>query len=285
MDWVPGVALDDQRLREFLPTAGSAWYYALLYQPAASRDRLRVVEALRQSICSLPFTSSNAEVAHARLGWWYENLVASERSTQAPAHPLLRALQPGFAVDPALRPAFVSLIEGIARLQTTGRFANGTERMTAWQATHGPMWEVHAQICGFSDPKILNAISQLGTTIALAEALVDLRRAVRGELAFVCRDREPAGSDAGLQSSDAQWYAALARREIPELAARLDRGVTELPTLHGAQRRLRALRVMAALALDTLAELAREQGRVWDMRVELTPLRRLWRAWRVRLEA
>jgi phytoene synthase len=285
VNWVPGLALEDPRLREFLPAAGSALHYALLYQPAESRDRLRVVEALRQNICSLPLTSSNAEVAHARLGWWYENLSTSGDTTSGPGHPLLRALQPGFAADPTLRPAFVSLIEGIARLQAAGRFANIAERTAAWHSTHAPIWHVHARLCGFADARIANIISQLGTAIALAETLVDLRRAVRGEIAFVCRDREPDSTDAGLQTSDAQWYAALARRELPELTAMIHRGVAELPAPRGERRRLRALRVMAALTLDTLTELGREQGRVWEMRVELTPLRRLWRAWCVRVEA
>ena len=285
MDWTPGLALDDPKLRDFLPAAGSALHYALLYQPPESRDRLRVVETLRQNICSLPFTSSNAEVAHARLGWWYENLSAGVDAMPAPGHPLLRALQPGFAADPHLRPAFVSLIEGIARLQNTGRFASVEERTAAWHATHAPLWQVHARLCGFDDARSMHAIGQLGTSLALAETLVDLRRGVRGDLAFVCRDREPDAADAGAGTSDADWYAALARLELPALTASLHRGLAELPTRREARRRLRALRVMAALTLDTLTELARAQARVWEMRVELTPLRRLWRAWRVRLEA
>lgn len=285
MRWTPGLAEHDPTLRAFLPAAGSALHYALLYQPAESRAPLRVVEALRQILCSLPFTSSNAEVAHARLAWWYENLSPAEDTTRDPGHPLLRALQPGFAQDPALRSAFVSLVEGLARLQAAGRFATAAERSDAWRAAHAPVWHAHAKICGFDDARTLHVISTLGTAIALGETLVDLRRAVQGELGFICRDREPDATDAGAQTSDALWYAALARRELPELTATIEQGIRALPATRHERRRLRALRVMAALTLDTLYELAQEQGRVWEMRVELTPLRRLWRALRVRVEA
>ena len=285
MAWSPGLAESDPILRPFLPATGSPLHYALLYQPAESRARLRVVEVLRATLCSLPFTSSNADIAHARLSWWYEHLSMPGDTGQAPGHPLLRALQPGFAEDPALRPAFVSLVEGIARLQAHGRFANATERAAAWHSTHASVWHAHARICGFDDASTLEAVGRIGTAIALGETLIDLRRAVRGELAFICRDREPELPTTGAEASDALWYAALARRELPELTASIVDTLRALPAPRRARRRLRALRVMAALTLDTLAELAAEQGRVWEMRVELTPLRRLWRAWRVRVEA
>ena len=72
---------------------------------------------------------------------------------------------------------------------------------------------------------------------------------------------------------------ALAARDIAALQEELRAACAALP--RGAT--LRTLKVAAALALATLAEVAADGSRVWEHRIELTPLRQLWLAWQTRI--
>lgn len=280
--WRPGRAEDDPTLQPYLPAVGSTLHYALLYQPEKARAQVRLVESLREILTRLPLTSSSPEVAHAQLAWWHAALDTAASGGVLPRHPLLEALAPGFRIDPALAPAFRALIEGLAKVQATTRFESVAAREQVWSEIHGPLWDVHARLCGIDSPEARHAVMRLGGTLALAEALLDLRRTVGGGLAFICRDREPdpAAFTGGI--NDAEWFAALARQEIPALAQDLAEGLAALPQSRASRRALRVQRVLVSVAQAALLELAREGGRVWELRVDLTPVRKLWRALRVR---
>ena len=281
--WQPGRAEDDPTLQPYLPAVGSTLHYALLYQPATSRAQVRLVESLREILTRLPLTSSSPAVAHAQLAWWHEALDTAATGGLLPRHPLLEALAPGFAGDPTLAPAFRALIEGLAKVQATTRFESVTVRQQVWSEIHGPLWDAHARLCGIDAPEARHAVMRLGGTLALAEALLDLRRTIDGGLAFICRDREPDPAALADGTHDAAWFAALARLEIPALAQDLAAGLAALPQSRASRRALRVQRVLVSVAQAALVELAREGGRVWDLRVDLTPLRKLWRALRVRV--
>jgi phytoene synthase len=281
--WQPGRAEDDPTLQPYLPAVGSTLHYALLYQPARSRAQLRLVESLREILTRLPLTSSSPEVAHAQLAWWYEALDSAATGSLLPRHPLLEALAPGFVSDPALAPAFRTLIEGIAKVQATTRFESVAAREQVWCELHGPLWDAHARLCGINAPEAQHAVRRLGGILALAEALLDLRRTIGAGLAFICRDRAPDTAALADGAHDAEWFAALARLEIPALVQELTIGLAGLPQSVALRRALRVQRVLVSVAQAALVELAREGGRVWEQRVDLTPVRKLWRALCVRV--
>lgn len=268
---------DGDLLKEILPAPGSDLYYALLYAPTAARPSLTLIESFRGLISAIPGQCSSPDVASQKLAWWHEEI--HRLGTPDARHAVTRALGPVAAAHQNMMTASLNLIDGTARLLSHGRFAATTERAANFAAIHGPLWRIHAEVCGEDQIAALTGAGELGTAIELNRALRDLRRHIGAGLAWVCHDCEPA---IGAQPNDADWYAALAALEAPVLSAALERACGALATTASKPRRLRSLYALAALTRATLQEIAADGYRVWEHRIELTPLRKLWLAWTAR---
>lgn len=252
---------------EFSPAPGSNLYYATLYVPPPERRALTLIETLRAQIASVPLTCSSAEIAFTKLSWWHEEV--HRLTTGEPRHGLTRALMPVQHAHPAVAPAVLKLIDGILALQQTARFATRAERFAAYDRAHGALWAAHAAIASVTNSPTIDAIRRLGVTTEIAGALVDLRRFVDSGLALITREHEP---PAALGLGD--WHAALVQWEIEPLIDDLRRARRGFEAERSPV--LRAVRVVGRLAESTLTETARDGCRVWERRLELTPLRKLW---------
>lgn len=265
------------QLAEFLPAPPSDLYYALRFAPPRLQGQLTLIEALRTLIARIPATCSTPEIARSKLAWWHHALHGLPDTP--PAHPLLQAIAPLTREDPALIAALFAVTDGVADLLDLPRFTDATERETAYDAVHGPLWAVHARHCGFGSEPALGICRRAGVQLELARAVCELRRVVGGGVAWLCRSHEP--STAGL--NDADWYAQVAARETASLLPALVASRRAVGGLAGPRAALRPLRVLLDLSCLTLQEVAADGHRVWERRVELTPLRKLWRALRIRV--
>ncbi len=276
---IPAIAssADAVALRELGPAPGSELYYALLYAPPAARNQLALIESLRGLISAIPVQCSTPEIAVTKLAWWHDEI--HRLGTPDARHALTRALADVAVNYPGLNTALFDLVNGTVGLLNRSRFDSAAERGATFAAIHSPLWRVHAAICGERDPAIDACVGQLGSAIELAQILRDLRRQVSAELAFISRDREPVLS-AGV--NDADWYAALAALEVPALLDTLTTNRRQLAAISSRPRRLQSLFALTEFAVANLHEIARDGHRVWERRVELTPLRKWWLAWRTR---
>jgi phytoene synthase len=264
-------------LQDWLPPAGSDLYYALRYLPPAVRASLTVIEAFRRHLVNLPLECSNLEIARAKLGWWHGELHTLESARSQ--HVLIRALAPIAAQHPALRAALFALVDGVAGLLDEPRFASADSRHAAYLRVHGPLWTVHAAVSGLTVPAEIAAMCRLGVAIELAYGLRDLRRVIDAGLTWLCRAHEPT---AEIPPAHADWYAAVAQRELPYLRDELQAAQRAMPCRGDHARACRVVLVLGELAQMMLAEIAADGYRVWERRVELTPLRKLLRTLKIR---
>mgnify|MGYP005809824557 CR=1 FL=1 len=263
------------RTAEFAPVPGSDTHYALLYAPPDVREALALVEDFRGRIVLTPILARDPVVAAAKLTWWREEL--GRLAGGAPRHALTQALAPLVAADPALQPALEALVNGVMDALHGPGPADDASRYAAFDAAHGGLWEYAARRCGADDP--LRA-RELGVRIEIAYALRDLRRQVRAGAVPLPRDRLAA---AGVMRLDAESAPALARAvaaDFADLKAAIGRNLARLQG--DERRRLLPLVTLARIAIALIAEIEREGCRVWEQRLELPPLRKLWRAWRTR---
>ncbi len=278
MNALQSAEVSSSALIEHLPSPGSELYYALLYQPAGTRPALTLIEAFRRTITAVPLGSSNAEITQTRLAWWHEELHSLEGS--AVRHPLLRALHPLVHAHSSLLPAMFSLVEGVARQLAHPRYADTGERHALLGEGHGPLWRVHGELCGVAGEVDLQHLVELGVLTELAWLLRDFRRAITGGLSVLSRDHEPVS---GAPADDETFYRACLQRELASLLAIL--GSARARFAHHPRRRrdLRCLRTLALLAERTLQEVQADGADAWSRRLELTPLRKLLLALRVRV--
>jgi phytoene synthase len=263
---------------EYLPRPGTDLYYAQLYLPPRRRQLLALTESLRGEIARVPASCSSPEIAATKLAWWREEI--ARLAGGAPRHALTTSLHARMDEVPSLPDAALALVDGIASLLDTVRFATRDERFAAFDAAHGPLWQLVNAQCAMLDAAAAATARRLGSRIEEAYALRDTRRYVAGGAALLAQDsvRQAESATTNGPLDDGDWYARVLALDIEHAIAALRR---ELAALR-ERRRLRPLATLARLACATLEEVQADGSRVWDRRVELTPLRKLWLAWRER---
>jgi hypothetical protein len=137
-------------------------------------------------------------------------------------------------------------IPALHRFAATG--GTLTERVAETQGAAGGLWEAAARACGLTGNRALDAVARAGELVDAVELL-----------------------------------ARAAAADAPTLAGQLGRGLDAASREmleRGAQRAEFCL-IMARLAAVLCAELERDTGKSARARIALTPLHKLWIAWRI----
>ena len=253
---------------DFAGIPASDFYYASLYRRADTRAKIRLVHALYQEISCIPHTVSDRGVARVKLDWWRQEL--QRFATDQARHQLTRALSVAAPRDPNLVRAGESLIRGLDdELQNSPRpDRNALERW--YETTYAGVYQALAAGDG-ADPGVV------GRQVETAYNLVNVRLLARRGL-----HRVPAAS---LDAAGCTWADIAAGRNrdgvrrLMEIEAR--HAVANLDTCI-TDRAAPSLRTLAILARQTMRECEHDGYQVTTHRVQLTPVKMLWLAWRNR---
>jgi len=260
---------------------GSSLYYSLLFLPPAERTTLTALYALRRELDEPADECADAGVARARLAWWQEEL--ARVLAGRPRHPVTRLLAEPLARHAVPPELFHRLLAAAAQRLPPMR----CERLDDWlaycEAGGGTLAELGVRLCGTRDATTLAHARRLGAALEHAEWLFELGwHARRDRLPLPRPDlaRFGVSETALVHGQDSDAVRALLAFAVERAERDLDGALRALPD--HARDWLLPLRVRARLARATLA-LARRRGYPQLRRpLVLTPLRRLWTAWRTR---
>lgn len=267
--------------RDKVALPGSSLYYSLLYADAQLRAALTAVHAAAEAFRELVDDASDERVAHAKLGWWAEEMQracagrARHPVTQTLTEPLARA-----RVDAA---RFARLLEALHEYLERDRYRTLAEIEMHYQRMADMIGCMAAEFCGYSDPMTLSAARELGTGLALADLARRPRRRsahrttnLPDELLDACGTSP--GDLAGPHTSVA--LKAVVREVADRARTHLRDSLEQMPEQDRSAQRCR--RALADMQLAQLDALERADFRVLEGPVAITPLRKLWIAWKHR---
>ena len=259
--------------------AGSNLYYSTLYHDAQTRRILHALFAFLHELNEVVCESSDPGAARVTLYWWFEEI--GRLFDGEARHPVTRELSRFENAGFLSRQELLGGIAAAVRLLDTPE--GGPYR--SWLARHdagsGRIWKTAGLACGCSDPDTLAALAGAG--------------ACHGALELLHHVRHFAGLGLNVLPSD-----LLARHNLDlETIIQPDAGATATGFFAGLFDRLRedmetnlaALQEQGAGAplfaitlLKILHALCREYHSagqpITHSRLSLTPIRKLWIAWR-----
>jgi len=271
---VTGSAPDEWRFPNQATPLGSSAYYSLRFAPRELRDDLAVLSAWRYQVRAVPDRVSDPGLARIKLQWWREELERTFAGTLH--HPLSRALGPVLEWHGLPQTPFTDITDQVEAEILRRQPATEADLDAACERDLGALFELIARCHGLSNADVLRVARRLGGGCARVYLIRD-----SGVLARRGRALFPSQQLRGLGLSN----AALGRREhrdrLPELLvpaadrARAKLAVSDLN--RGLPVCIRGrVRILASL----LDELEGVGFAVADRRIGLTPLRKLWLAWR-----
>ena len=273
----------EQYVQQKAAAAGSSFYYAFLFLPKQRRAAITAFYAFCREVDDVVDETSDAGVAAAKLAWWRQEVLSAFAGK--PSHPVMKALMP-LAADYDIQAShLLAVIEGCQiDLQQT-RFLDYAGLQRYCHLVAGVVGEVAANIFGRTDPHTTQYAHRLGLAMQLTNIIRDVGDdARRGRIYLPVSELQQFDVKAQeILKREAPWgysdrFEALMRFQAERAHRLYDEAFALLPE---ADRRAQKPGLMMANIYRTLLrEIEADGYQVLHQRSSLTPLRKLWIAWR-----
>jgi phytoene synthase len=269
----------DDYCRQKAAGSGSSFYYSFLFLPPERRQAITALYAFCREVDDVVDEVADPGVARTKLAWWRQQV--AQVFAGAPQHPVAQALVPvvrRFALPQA---HLQTIIDGMAMDLEQSRYVDFAALELYCHRVAGVVGLLSAEIFGYSDSRTPAYARDLGVAFQLTNICRDVGEdARRGRIYLPLDDlaRFGVAPSSLMRAEYGDPFRALMTFEVDRAQQWYERALSQLaPADRGAQR---AGLIMAAIYRTLLNEISRDGYQVLDRRTSLTPLRKLWIAWK-----
>ncbi|MEO8937188.1 MAG: presqualene diphosphate synthase HpnD [Burkholderiaceae bacterium] len=259
--------------------SGSSFYYAFLFLPPPRRAAITALYAFCREVDDVVDESTDPSLAARTLQWWREEI---ERLYEgAPTHPVTRALAPHLAPFRITKNRLLEIIAGMEMDLHQSRYLDFVGLAHYCHHVAGVVGQLSSNIFGAVDPGSEAYAEKMGLAVQLINIIRDV-----GEDARIGRIYLPVDELKRFNVPAADLLNGRSSPQFIELmrfqAERAKKIYVEaLALLPPVDRRVqRTGLIMGAIYRTLLDEIERADFAVLDQRIALTPVRKLWIAWR-----
>jgi 15-cis-phytoene synthase len=270
----------EQYVQQKAVASGSSFYYAFLFLPAPRRAAITAFYAFCREVDDVVDEMVDAGVAATKLAWW-KGEVAQAFAGQ-PSHPVMKALMPHTAAYRVEARHLATVDDGCQMDLEQTRYLDYPNLQRYCHLVAGVVGEVAARIFGQTEAATTEYAHTLGQALQLTNIIRDVGEdALRGRIYLPVSE---------LQQFDVKAHEILKRgyserfTALMQFQAQRAHGLYEqaLALLPAADRRAQKPGLMMASIYRTLLrEIEADGFQVLHQRTKLTPLRKLWLAWKV----
>jgi phytoene synthase len=269
----------DEYCQQKTVQSGSSFYYSFLFLPAERRRAITALYAFCREVDDTVDNATDESVARIKLAWWRGELAAMFKG--APTHPVTQAMQPHLAAFNIQQEHLLAIVDGMEMDLNQSRYLDypGLQRY-CWHVA-GVVGILSASIFGVTDPQTLKYAEKLGLAFQLTNIIRDVGEDARkGRIYLPVNELQQFGVTAAdiLNARHSDKFEALMRFQAERARKIYDEAFALLPKQD--RRAQRPGLMMAAIYRTLLGEIEHENFRVLTQRISLTPLRKLWLAWK-----
>jgi 15-cis-phytoene synthase len=259
--------------------SGSSFYYSFRFLSPDRRRAITALYAFCREVDDVADEVSDVNIARAKLGWWRAEIANLFQGH--PQHPVTKALMPAtnsLGVDQA---RLNEIIDGMEMDLTHHRYNDFESLKLYCHRVAGVVGQLSAGIFGYTNSKTLDYAEQLGLAFQMTNIIRDVGEDARRDRIYLPQDDL---QRFGVSTSDI--LAAHHSRAFQQLMAfQAERAKSLYGAAFGAlspEDRLpqRPGLIMSAIYRALLDEIERDGFQVLTQRISLTPMRKLWIAWR-----
>ncbi len=260
--------------------SGSSFYYAFLFLPPPQRAAITAFYAFCREVDDVVDEVSDPGVAATKLAWWQREV--QQAFAGEASHPVMQALMPhtaAFGIDAG---HLLAVVEGCQMDLQQSRYLDYAGLRRYCHLVAGVVGEVAARIFGQTVPATTAYAHTLGQALQLTNILRDVGEdALRGRIYLPVDElqRFDVKAQELLQRQYSDRFTALMRFQAERAHALYDEALALLPAAD--RRSQKPGLMMASIYRTPLRELAASGFQVLHQRIAVTPLRKLWLAWKM----
>ena len=260
--------------------SGSSFYYAFMFLPAQRRAAITAFYAFCREIDDVVDDAVDPGVAASKLAWWQAEV--AQAFAGKPSHPVLLALMP-IAADYKIEEAHLqAVIEGCQMDLNQTRYLDYPGLQRYCHLVAGVVGEVAANIFGQTQAATTLYAHKLGLALQLTNIIRDVGEdARRGRIYLPMSEMQQFEVKAHevLKGVYSERFTALMQFQARRAQGLYDEALALLPAAD--RRSQKPGLMMASIYRTLLTEIEHEKFQVLHQRISLTPLRKLWLAWKV----
>ena len=269
----------DEYCQQKAVASGSSFYYSFLFLPPERRHAITALYAFCREVDDVVDECTEPQLAHAKLGWWRAEIAGLYAGN--PQHPVTNALKPHLEKFHIAAERLNEIIAGMEMDLTQSRYLDFTGLERYCYHVAGAVGLLAAGIFGYRDRRTLEYAKSLGTAFQLTNIIRDVGADARNNRIYLPMDElKRFGVPAAdvFQAKFSEEFKSLMTFQARRAESFYQQAMQTLPAVD--RRSQRAGLIMAAIYRATLFEIERDGFKVLDRRTSLTPLRKLWIAWK-----
>lgn len=269
----------DEYCRSKAAQSGSSFYYSFLFLPQERRRAITALYAFCREVDDAVDEPSDPSAARAALQWWRGEVARLFAGN--PQHPVTRALAPWTAPYGISEARLNEIMDGMEMDLSQTRYLDFSGLKVYCHRVAGVVGTLAAGIFGYRNAKTLEYADRLGLAFQLTNIIRDVGEDARKNRLYLPMDelREFGVTAADvLNARHTENFVRLMRFQAERARRCYDEAYALLPPED--RRAQRPGLVMGAIYRTLLDEIAEDDFQVLKQRVALTPVRKLWIAWR-----
>jgi len=269
----------DEYCRQKAAQSGSSFYYSFLFLPPARRRAITALYAFCREVDDAVDGPSDPSAARATLAWWrgeVDRLFAGDAQ-----HPVTRALAPAIGPFGIGQAQLAEIMDGMEMDLNQSRYMNFAGLQLYCHRVAGVVGALAAGIFGYRNARTTEYAEKLGLAFQLTNIIRDVGEDARKNRIYLPLDElKEYGVTAAdiLNANHTESFVRLMRFQAGRARRCYDEALALLPAED--RRAQRPGLMMAAIYRALLDEIAGDDYRVLQQRTALTPIRKLWIAWR-----
>jgi phytoene synthase len=269
----------DHYCQEKCAASGSSFYYSFLFLPAERRRAIMALYAFCREVDDVVDECQDVALASTKLAWWRQEI--GRVATGQPTHPVGLALQAASTRFNLPGEQLLVIVDGMEMDLQQTRYLDFKGLSLYCYRVASVVGLLAAEIFGARDRQTQKYAHDLGMAFQLTNIIRDIGEDARRGRIYIPMDElkqfdVPAADILNVRYSDnftALMTVQTARAEKDDAQA-----IAQLPPVdRGSQR---PGLVMAAIYRTLLDEIRRDNFQVLHQRIALTPVRKLWIAWK-----
>ncbi|ANA32090.1 15-cis-phytoene synthase [Ralstonia mannitolilytica] len=261
---------------------GSDVYYSVLFLSPERRRATVALEAVRRELEDAVRDASDPSVVQTKLQWWRQELARLFEGR--PEHPATKALQPFLNTYDIGAVHLGELLAGVEADAMQNRYLDWPNLRRHGDQVAGVAGRLAARIAGHSHARTLEFARQMSLAEQLVHFIRNLGEDVRHNRVYIPVDElqrfnVPAADL--FNRRYAEGFKPLMAFQAERARATYNEALAALPTED--RRAQRPALIRGVLAMRLLDEVEADGFQVLTQRTDLTPLRKLWLAWKTQI--